>query len=295
MKAFFFHFCLLFIAFCPQIGRCQQSGNSRSFFAADYEKKIAALINSDNSVRWSLPIGAIHDAQELENGHWLLQTSFGEVNEVDAQGKVVWTYKPNKLDGVSAVEIHAFQKLATGELMIAESGNKRILFLDKNKRIASQFPLTVKDSHPHRDTRLVRHTPQDTFLVCHESDLTIREYKRDGSVIWEYPIGTKVYSAIRLKNGNTLIGAGDGNKVLEVTPDKQIAWEVKKNDIPSVELAWITMVDRLESGNTWIVNCHAGTKNPQIIEINPQKEVVWSFKDFERFGNSLPVAVPASK
>ncbi len=247
MKAIFFTVCMLFLAFDPQIGRSQQSGNSRSFFAADYEKKIAALINADNSVRWSLPIGAIHDAQELENGHWLLQTSFGEVNEVDAQGKVVWTYKPNKLEGVNAVEIHAFQKLASGELMIAESGNKRILFLDKNRRIASQFPLTVKDSHPHRDTRLVRHTPQDTFLVCHESDRTIREYKRDGSVIWEYPIGTKVYSATRLKNGNTLIGAGDGNKVLEVTPDKQIAWEVNKNDIPGVELAWITMVDRLES------------------------------------------------
>jgi hypothetical protein len=59
----------------------------------DYDKKVAALVHADNSVRWSLSIQAIHDAQELDNGHWLQQTSFGEVNEVDEQGKVVWTFR----------------------------------------------------------------------------------------------------------------------------------------------------------------------------------------------------------
>jgi ecotin len=54
------------------------------------------------------------------------------------------------------------------------------------------------------------------------------------------------------------------------------------------------MVDRLPNGNTWIVNCHAGPENPQILEVTPDKKVVWSFKDFERFGNALPVAIPVS-
>jgi hypothetical protein len=57
-------------------------------------------------------------------------------------------------------------------------------------------------------------------------------------------------------------------------------------------IAWITMVERLENGNTWIVNCHAGPDNPQILEVTPDKKLAWSFKDFERFGNALPVAVP---
>lgn len=295
MKLLYSCLFTLLLVLSPQAARSQQAGVARNFFVADYDKKVAALVNADNSIRWSLPIQAIHDAQELDNGHWLLQTSFGEVNEVDEQGKIVWTYKPTKLDGVRSVEIHAFQKLDSGELMIAESGNRRILLLDKSRSIAGQFALTVKNPDPHRDTRLVRHTPQDTFLVCHESDSTIREYSRDGSVVWEYPIGTKVYSAMRLANGNTLIGTGDGNRVVEVTPEKQIAWEVTKNELPGIELAWITMVDRLPSGNTWIVNCHAGPKNPQVLEITPEKQVVWTFRDFERFGNSLPVAVPARR
>jgi len=46
----------------------------------------------------------------------------------------------------------------------------------------------------------------------------------------------------------------------------------------------------LNSGNTLLVNCHAGPDNPQIIEVTPEKKLVWSFKDFEHFGNALPGA-----
>jgi hypothetical protein len=273
----------------------QQKGTPRAFFAADYQKKIAAVINADNSVRWSMPIRDIHDAQPLPNGDWLLQTNFGEVRLIDASGKEKWIYTPKAEAGVQRVEIHAFEYLPKSkEWMIAESGNTRILLLDESRAVKSRIPLQVTKSDPHRDTRLVRHTPQDTFLVCHEADMIIREYNRDGKVVWDYPVGKKAYSASRLANGNTLIGTGDGHSVIEVTPNKEIAWQVGENDLPGVKLAWITMVQRLPSGNTWVVNCHAGPENPQILEVTSDKKVAWSFLDFERFGNSLPVALPLS-
>jgi len=138
---------------------------------------------------------------------------------------------------------------------------------------------------------LVRITDAGTYLVAHESEKLIREYNREGAVVWEYDVGSQLYSAVRLANGNTLIGTGDGHRVIEVTKDKKIVWEVNENDLAGVKLAWITMVDRLPNGNTWIVNCHAGPNNPQILEVDKDKKVVWSFKDFERFGNALPVAI----
>jgi hypothetical protein len=286
-------FALFSILGQPRASVAEQTGTPRAIFAADYQKKTAALINADGTVRWQLPIQSIHDAQELENGHWLIQTSFGTVDEVDAQGKIVWTYRPEISADQSKVEIHAFQMLPSKELMIAESGNRRILLLDSSKKPVHSFPIRVDQPDAHRDTRLVRVTPAGTFLVCHEKDQAIREYNRDGKVIWNYPIGTKVYSAIRLSNGNTLIGGGDGNNVVEVNPQKEKVWEIRKSELPGVTLAWVTMVDRLPSGNTWIVNCHAGPENPQVLEVTSDKRVVWSFRDHERFGNSLPVAVPA--
>ena len=78
--------------------------------------------------------------------------------------------------------------------------------------------------------------------------------------------------------------------MIEVDPAGQIVWSVGEKDLPGITLAWVTMVERLPSGNTVIVNCHAGPDNPQIIEVTPDQQVVWTFKDFERFGNSMPVA-----
>jgi hypothetical protein len=105
--------------------------------------------------------------------------------------------------------------------------------------------------------------------------------------------GNQLYSAVRLPSGNTLIGTGNGHGVLEVTPQKEIVWRLDQHDLPGITLAWVTQVRRLPSGNTLLINCHAGPDNPQIIEVDPDKKVIWTFKDFTTFGNALPVAVVA--
>ena len=267
----------------------QQVGKPRTLFAADYEKKIAAVVNADNTIALQMPIQAIHDAQPLPNGNWLLQTTFTEVVEVDSKGKEVWKYKPAAESG--KVEIHAFRRLENGLTMVAESGTTRIIEVNKEGAIVHSTPIKVSAPNPHRDTRLVRITPTGNYLVAHEGEKCIREYDREGTVDWEYEVGSQLYSAVRLSNGNTLVGTGDGHRVIEVTKDKKIVWEVNENELDGVKLAWVTMVDRLPNGNTWIVNCHAGPNNPQIVEITPDKKVVWTFKDFNRFGNALPVAI----
>ena len=81
-------------------------------FAADYQKKLAAVIKPNNSVGLQFPIRDIHDAQLLPNGNWLTQTTFTEVIELDPKGKQVWKYTPDESKG--RVEIHAFRRLENG-------------------------------------------------------------------------------------------------------------------------------------------------------------------------------------
>ena len=228
---------------CLSVSLGQQVGKPRAFFAADYEKKIAAVVNADNTIGLQLRIRDIHDAQPLPNGNWLLQTTFTEVVEVDGKGKEVWKYNPATDTG--KVEIHAFRRLENGLTMIAESGTSRIIEVNKVGAIVHSTPLKVSHPNPHRDTRLVRITPAGTYLVAHEGEKCIREYDREGVVVWEYEVGSQLYSAIRLSNGNTLIGTGDGHRVIEVSKDKKVVWEVNESDLAGVKLAWITMVDRL--------------------------------------------------
>ena len=87
---------------------------------------------------------------------------------------------------------------------------------------------------PTQNTRWARHTPEGTLLVCSEVPGVVTEYDRTGKIIWDYLIKTRVYGAIRLANGNTLIASGGGKSVVEVTPERKVVWEIK-NQVAGAE------------------------------------------------------------
>lgn len=282
------------------------SAPTRRFIAADSSKKRVAIIGEDGAVEWERKIGPLHDLHVLANGHVLLQDSWTHVIEVDPKAdKVVWEYEATSAPGNRnrRIEIHAFQRLPNGHTMVVESGRTRILELDSDGQIASWIPLKVANPSPHRDTRLVRRLANGNYLACHEGDGAVREYSPTGRVVWEYDVplfgrqraeghgidafGNQCFSAVRLKNGNTLIGTGNGHSVIEVTPAGQDVWSLHQNDLPGIQLAWVTSLQVLPNGNILIGNCHAGPDNPQLIEINRRKQVIWTYRDFERFGNAL--------
>ena len=285
----------------------EQTGPPRRVLAADDSTRTLAMIGPDGGVEWKRPVGPIHDLHLLPEGHVLFQDGWKRVLEIDRDGHTVWEYDAGKTHGDRPVEIHAFERLPDGATMVVESGPARIIEVDRAGAIRHVVPLQVDQPAVHSDTRNVRRTPTGTSLVAHERDGVVREYDRSGKVVWEYDVplfgrekkgghgpeafGDQVYSAVRLANGNTLIGTGNGHSVLEVTPAKEIVWHLAQHDLPGITLAWVTQVSRLANGNTLVVNCHAGADNPQIIEVTPGKEVVWTFRDFTTFGNSLPVAV----
>lgn len=278
---------------------------TRKFVTADSSKGRIAIIDEDGSTAWEYKIGPLHDLHVLDNGHLLFQTNWTHLVEVDPKtDKVVWEYEAKHSPGNEnrKIEVHAFQRLANGHTMIAESGATRIIEVDADGQIVKAFPLKVTHPHPHTDTRLVRKLDNGHYLVCHESDGLVREYGPEGQTVWEYQVpmfgkepkgghgveafGNKCFSAVRLKNGNTLIGTGNGHSVIEVTPEKKIVWKLDQDELPNIQLAWVTTLQVLPNGHIVIGNCHAGPQNPQIIEINRDKEVVWSFHDFDRFGNA---------
>lgn len=267
-----------------------------------------AIVEKDGSISWEMKWGGIHDLHVLKNGHIMVQRNMREVVEIDpATKKIVWSYDASQQNGNRGkrVEVHAFQPLDNDRIMIAESGPARIIEIDRQGKIHKQFPLKVDHPHPHTDTRLARKLKNGHYLVCHEGDGVVREYDETGKVIWEYDVplfgksprgghgpeafGNKAFAAVRLENGNTLIATGNGHSVLEVTPAKKIVWKISQHDLPGITLAWVTTLEVLPNGNYVIGNCHAGPKNPLLIEIDPEsKKVIWTFDQFQVFGNSVP-------
>ena len=267
------------------------------------DKGKVALVGTDGKVEWEYANRpGVHDLALLANGNIMFQTGPATVTEVSPSKKIIWSYtsKP-KAPYNGPIEVHAFQRLADGLTMIAETGNKRIIEVDADGKIVHEMPLTVKKPHPHRDTRLARKLDNGHYLVAHEGDGVVREYEPSGKVVWSYQLdlagrprtdghdghGTEVFSALREPNGNTLIGAGNGNRVIEVNPEGKIVWSLEHDELPGITLAWVTTVKLLPNGNIIVGNCHAGPNNPQLIEVTRDKKVVWTFKNFDVFGNDL--------
>lgn len=271
------------------------------------------LLDNVGEVEWQMPWQGIHDIHQLPSGNIMTIDQAHVVVEIDpTTKKVVWSYDSAKNNGNEGkkVEVHAIQPLENGNVMIAESGAGRIIEVDRAGTLQKEISLKLDHPHPHTDTRLARKIANGNYLVCHEGDGVLREYDGKGQVVWEYEVplfdkptadghdanawGNKLFSALRLENGNTLIATGNGHSVLQVTPAKEIVWHLKQNELKGVQLAWVTTLAVLSNGNYLIGNCHAGPEQPQLVEIEPKtKTVVWEMRQFDRLGNDVSNAIIA--
>ncbi|MBA4067579.1 MAG: hypothetical protein C0501_28505 [Isosphaera sp.] len=272
------------------------------------DKGKVAVVGADGKVEWEVECKYnSHDIHLLPTGNLLLHTGPATVTEMTPKKEVVWKYeaKPTAANK-GRVEVHAFQRLADGNTMVAESGNRRIVEVDRDGKVVKEVPLTVRKPDPHRDTRLARKLDTGNYLVCHEADGCVREYDGTGKVVWEYALdlagrprapghgpeghGTEVFGAVRLKSGNTLVAGGNNNRVVEVDTDGKVVWSVDQKELPGVTLAWVTTLHALPNGNVIVGNCHAGPDQPQLVEVTRDKKVVWAFKNHAVFGNNLAAA-----
>jgi outer membrane protein assembly factor BamB len=271
-----------------------------------------AIVEPDGKISWEMKWGGIHDVHVLPDGHILVPQGAAKVAEIDpATKQIVWSYDSATQNGNAGkkVEVHAFQPLGDGKLMIAESGPGRIIEIDRDGRLLKEVALKVEHPHPHTDTRLARKLPSGNYLVCHEGDGMVREYDGpSGQLVWEYVVpmfdhpekpghgpeafGNKCFAAVRLSNGNTLIATGNGHSLIEVTSEKKIVWQIHQRDLAGITLAWVTTLEVLPNGRYVLGNCHAGPGQPLLVELDPKtKQVTWKLDRFDDFGNNVSNSV----
>ncbi|HBI42015.1 MAG TPA: hypothetical protein DDY78_04035, partial [Planctomycetales bacterium] len=112
----------------------------------------------------------------------------------------------------------------------------------------------------------------------------VREYTPAGKIVWEVKTPNWPFTAIRLDNGNTLIDCTLGNLVIEVDKDGKTVWQLSNDDLPE---KWINDAcggQRLPNGNTVVTSHHAKDGEVKLIEVTPEKKVVWKHVDNKPFG-----------
>jgi outer membrane protein assembly factor BamB len=268
-------------------------GTGHRFFAADYDKHIMAIVAQDGKIEWSKHMdGGTHDAWVLANGHILWTPSGDKVFDTDPKTDKQLLVYDSKSNGNENQEVqdHGISPLPDGGVAVFESGPKRVVEVDKAGAVTLVLKLPIVSGDPHHNMRNARKLGNGNYLLCLSADSKVVEVDKTGAIVWSVPTEKEAYSAVRLENGNTLIGCGYAHKVVEVDKAGTIVWSIGEKELPGITFNYVAQVQRLPNGHTIIANCHAGPENPQLIEVDQGKKVVWSYRDFEHFGNATPVA-----
>src|SRR6476620_291540 len=230
---------------------CEQARGETHIYCADHENKRLIKIKEDGTLVWDCPNNNGHDVQLLKNGHVLIVT--GEVQEVDADKKVVW-----KIGKPTVVNAESAQRLANGHTVVADNGKHAVLELDEHDQEVWHFDVPNNNRRPQPTMRQVRRLANGNTLICASTEDEVWEVTPEKKIVWRYKIPFP-YLATRLDNGNTLISSGKGYGsprgyfLIEVNTKGDTVWKFGGDNAPEdQQLNWPSGFVRMMDGTTYV-------------------------------------------
>jgi outer membrane protein assembly factor BamB len=262
------------------------------------------LVN-DGRVLWTYQTGSRDNPYEyddvwmLSNGN-ILFTRMQYVAEITPDKQVLWRYNCDNSTGTNHTEVHTCQPIGLDRVMFVVNGlpprlmivNTKTSAVEVNHEIPSATGQPFNPKNIHGQFRRARYTAQGTYLISYLSDGNVIEYDKNFNKIWSYPIKSP-WAALRLKNGNTLITDEQDNLTREVNPKGETVWEFKNTDLPEAYrfVQAPQSCTRLANGNTIFTSRGNAGKGPQLVEVTPDKKVVWVLQDWQDLGDATAVQI----
>jgi outer membrane protein assembly factor BamB len=243
------------------------------------------LLDKTGEELWSFRGENCHDIWKLDNGNILFADS--TVKEVDPKtDEVVFSYV-SKVDPKNGA--FSCQRLANGHTVLSENSTGKILEVNKQGQVVFELNVEPFEEGNHHNLRMVRKLENGNYLLCFSGAKIVREYTPEGKIVFEVHPAKLAFSAMRLPNGNTLVGHVTG--VTEYNPAGQVIWELTKADLKGFEIGKLCGVNVLPNNNLLIgVYGAKHTENGAgIFEVTRDKKVVWRYVNLgqKKGGNFL--------
>lgn len=251
-------------------------GNANKVVIVGEDGKIEWRYNKPASDGWVLPNGnvllALYGTKDFPHG--------GVVEVERDTHKIVFQYKGQQK------EISTALPLPDGNFLVVELGSQpRAITVNRKGEVVNTLLLQCQKANSHMQTRMLRILPNGNYIAPHLLDFAVKEYNpKTGEVVKTFATDDRgrakrdwPFTAIRLKDGNTLIACTNGNRIIEVDANGKIVWSVTNDDLGEKLFNDACGAQRLPNGNTVISSYHTRGNQVKLFEITREKKVVWRY------------------
>ncbi len=271
---------------------------SERFISADPDARHLLLRDEGNSQlhyvdlaepknNWHVDVPAGRDMQLVGLGRVMIGTENSGYEERDiATGE-----KVSELTGFSgAIAAYRLENHNTLLVEVNRQGLKGIVLLEVDE---SGDTVRTINYEEYTYARLVRPTPQGTFLVT--SDTHILELDEDGQLVWEATTtgdtGSHAWMAVRLDSKETVASGGYAAS-LQLFDDNGDLLKTITGGSDDVNPFFYAGFQVLSTGNFVVSNWQNhgtghGESGIQVLEYDPEGNLVWSWKQDPSFVSSL--------
>lgn len=270
---------LLILLLFSSAGYSQHKSNytSRRLLLRDEGLSQISFVDFKNpTANWYLSVPKGRDLQLIGDNLFLIGTETGfEEREIKTGKKV---FELTTFPGtIAARRLRNGNTLLTG---LNWQDKKGIVLLEVNK----EGKILHQINYPkYGYVRLVRETWSNTYLLT--SDTLVLEGNKEGTVKWEAKIKSEkrphAWQPIRLANGNTVVSTGYGGNIQIFSANGSLIKEITGPD--NVKPNFYAGLQILKNGNFLVTNWQGhgpghGDSGTQLLEYNPEGNLVWSWK-----------------
>ncbi|MGN0852441.1 MAG: hypothetical protein ACI4Q3_03590 [Kiritimatiellia bacterium] len=196
-------------------------------------------------------------------------------------GPAELVYRPRNAVGGG---VFGFEVQPAGNVVMALNSTDEVVEIEGGTRKEivrfKVDPRNRKGENPgaHGHLRMIRKTPQGTYLVCCAGAATVREYSASGDLVWEQGVPVMAFDAFRRATGTTLVSHIDG--ISEYTPEHDVVWTFSPDEIRQTQLSCLCGIEELPNGNLLIgswANGRPDASRATACEITRAKELVWAY------------------
>jgi hypothetical protein len=274
---------LAMLAICTTLNLSKAAEVKHRFLAVDESRQQLVYVDQlDSSKDWTLKLPIKHRDIQLVGNNILLLSSVEGFHEYDLTDRRMVKEVKDYPGTVSA------RRLPDGRTILVCNAPGVTLF-----ELAPDGKVLRKSNFDVPTTRVVRLTPQSTMLFG--SGNRVFEGDLDGNILKQHTLPERVwaYQTVRLPSGNLLVCGGYDPRMFEVDLEGKVVKMIgprQAGQEKDLGLHLLAGFQILKNGHIVVSNwsghgAEDSRKGVQIVEFDPQGEVVWTWHDPERAGS----------